>query len=86
MAALLYLTIFGSIIAYLAYTYALSKVPAIKISLISYVNTIIAIFLGWIILDEPISSDFIIASIMIILGIFITNYNPEIFKFHKYKD
>ena len=86
VAALLYLTIFGSIIAYLAYTYALSKVPAIKISLISYVNTIIAIFLGWIILDEPISSDFIIASIMIILGIFITNYNPEIFKFHKYKD
>lgn len=80
IGALLYLTLFGSIIAYLAYTYALSKVPAIKISLISYINTIIAILLGWVILDEPINSDFIIATILIILGIFITNYRPEMFK------
>lgn len=78
--ALLYLTIFGSIIAYICYTYALKKVPAIKISLLSYVNTIIAIFLGWLILDEPIDMDFIIATILIILGLFITNYNPKMFK------
>lgn len=80
IGALLYLTIFGSIIAYLAYTYALSKVPAIKISLISYINTIIAILLGWIVLDESINSDFVIATILIIMGIFITNYKPEMFK------
>lgn len=79
IGALLYLTIFGSIIAYVAYTYALKKVPAIKISLLSYVNTIIAIFLGWLILDEPIDSNFIIATILIILGLFITNYNPKMF-------
>lgn len=78
--ALLYLTIFGSIIAYVAYTYALSKVPAIKVSLLSYVNTLIAIFLGWLVLDEPVNSRFIIATAMIILGIFITNYNPNLFK------
>lgn len=80
IGALLYLTIFGSIIAYVAYTYALRKVPAIKISLLSYVNTIIAIFLGWLILDEPIDSNFIFATILIILGLFITNYNPKMFK------
>lgn len=78
--ALLYLTIFGSIIAYVAYTYALSKVPVIKVSLLSYVNTLIAIFLGWLVLDEPVDSRFIIATAMIILGIFITNYNPNLFK------
>lgn len=80
VGALLYLTMFGSIIAYVAYTYALRKVPAIKISLLSYVNTIIAIFLGWLILDEPIDSNFIIATLLIILGLFITNYNPKMFK------
>lgn len=81
--ALLYLTIFGSIIAYLAYTYALTQVSAITVSLSSYINTVIAIFLGWLILDEPVDSNFIIATMMIITGIFITNYRPEMFKLKK---
>lgn len=78
--AMLYLTIFASIIAYLSYTYALTKISAVKVSMISYVNTIIAIFLGWLILDEPVNSTFILSTLMIILGIFITNYRPEMFK------
>ena len=78
--ALLFLTIFASIIALLAYTYALSQISAVKVSLISYVNTIIAIFLGWLVLDEPVNFNFIIATALIITGIFITNYQPKPFK------
>ncbi|MDO4763310.1 MAG: EamA family transporter [Flavobacteriaceae bacterium] len=78
--SMLALTIFASITAYLAYTYALTQISAVKVSLISYVNTIIAIFLGWLIADEPVNANFIISTIMIILGIFITNYKPEMFK------
>ncbi len=78
--ALLFLTIFASIIALLAYTYALSQISAVKVSLISYVNTIIAIFLGWLVLDEPVDFNFVIATALIIIGIFITNYQPNMFK------
>lgn len=78
--ALAYLTIFASIIAYLSYIYALTQISAIKVSLISYINTIIAIFLGWLVLDEPVNATLIISTLMIILGIFITNYKPEMFK------
>jgi drug/metabolite transporter (DMT)-like permease len=46
----------------------------------AYVNTIIAIFLGWLILDENISVKFIMATVLIILGVFIINYKPEMFK------
>lgn len=78
--SMLCLTIFASIIAYLSYIYALTQISAVKVSLISYVNTIIAIFLGGLILNEPINMYFIISTVMIILGIFITNYTPEMFK------
>ncbi|HMU07810.1 MAG TPA: permease, partial [Kaistella sp.] len=43
------------------------------------VNTIIAIFLGWLILDEEISAAFLVATVMIIVGVFITNYKKGMF-------
>ena len=84
LSAMFSLTIFASIIAYLAYIYALSQISAVKVSMISYVNTIIAIFLGWLVADEPVDSNFIIAAFLIILGIFITNYHPDMFKTKKH--
>lgn len=81
--ALLFLTIFASIIAYLSYIYALTKVSAVKVSLLSYINTIIAIFLGWLVADEKVDSKFIIATALIIIGIFITNYKPGMFRAKK---
>jgi len=81
--ALLFLTIFASIIAYLSYIYALTKVSAVKVSLLSYINTIIAIFLGWLVAGEKVDSKFIIATALIITGIFITNYKPGMFQARK---
>ena len=78
--ATVYLAIFGSVIAFFAFHYALKKITPIQISILSYVNTIIAIFLGWLILDEPISFTFITAAVLIICGVFITNYKPGMFK------
>jgi len=75
--AIIYLAVFGSIIAFFAFHYALSKISPVQISVLSYVNTIIAIFLGWLILDEQISLKFIVATIFIISGVFITNYKRK---------
>lgn len=78
--ATLYLAVFGSLIAFYAFHYALKKISPTQISLLSYVNTIIAIFLGWLILNEKISAAFITATILIICGVFITNYKPGMFR------
>lgn len=75
--AALYLSVFGSVIAFFCYNYALKQVTAVQVSILSYVNTIIAVFLGWLILDEKITVDFIIATILIILGVFIINYKKK---------
>lgn len=77
MAAVVYLGVFGSIIGYFCYNYALKRVSATEVSLLSYFNTIIAIFLGWLILNETITFDLLIATVLIIVGVFITNYKKN---------
>lgn len=78
--ATVYLAIFGSVIAFFAFHFALKKITPTQISILSYVNTIIAIFLGWLILNETISATFITATALIICGVFITNYKPGMFR------
>lgn len=80
ISAMIYLAVFGSVVAFYSFHYALSKVSPIQISILSYINTIIAILLGWLVLKEEITTKFIIAACLIITGVFITNYNPDLFK------
>jgi drug/metabolite transporter (DMT)-like permease len=64
-------------LAFFAYHYALKRVTVVQVSILNYVNTIIAVFLGWLLLDEVITFDFIIATALIILGVFIINYKKK---------
>lgn len=80
ISAMLYLAVFGSVAAFFAFHYALTKISPVQVSILAYINTIIAIFLGWLIMDEPISVKFILAAVLIICGVFIINYKPGMFK------
>lgn len=72
--AIVYLSIFGSIIAFFCFNYLLKKLFPTQVAILSYVNTIVAIFLGWLFLNEEITVKFIIAAVLIIAGVFITNF------------
>lgn len=74
LAAIVYLGVFGSVVGFFCYNYALKRVKATEVSILSYFNTIIAIFLGWLVLNETVTYDLLIATVLIILGVFITNY------------
>ncbi|THV59929.1 DMT family transporter [Chryseobacterium candidae] len=80
ISAMLYLAVFGSVAAFFAFHYALTKISPVQVSILAYINTIIAIFLGWLIMDEQVTFKFILATVMIICGVFIINYKPEMFK------
>jgi drug/metabolite transporter (DMT)-like permease len=69
LAAFLYLVVFGSIIAYGAYVYALSHLKTSTVSLYAYVNPAVAVFLGWLILDEPLGWNAIAAMAVIFAGV-----------------
>jgi drug/metabolite transporter (DMT)-like permease len=68
-AALAYLTIFGSVIAYSAYVFALAHMRTTHVSLYAYVNPVVAVFLGWLILSEPLTPFSIAAMIVILAGV-----------------
>ncbi len=67
----LYLLLFGSIIAYTAYIWLMQNVAASKVATYSYVNPIIAIFLGSLILSEPITPTTIAAMTIIVIAVFL---------------
>jgi drug/metabolite transporter (DMT)-like permease len=77
ISAVLYLAVFGSVLAFFCYYYALKRVTVLQVSILNYINIVIAVFLGWLVLDEIITFDFIIATALIILGVFIINYKKK---------
>jgi drug/metabolite transporter (DMT)-like permease len=56
-----YLVVFGSIVGYSAYSYALRYAPATIVGTYAYVNPVIAVLLGWLFLREPITHRMIVA-------------------------
>jgi drug/metabolite transporter (DMT)-like permease len=67
LLATLYLTILGSIVALTAYVWLLKTVDAACAATYTYVNPVIAVFLGWLLLDETITSQMLVA-VAIIVG------------------
>jgi drug/metabolite transporter (DMT)-like permease len=69
MAAVLYLVVFGSWVGYSAYVWLLKHVPTPKVATYAYVNPIVAVFLGWLILRERIDVFIAIGSAVIVLAV-----------------
>jgi drug/metabolite transporter (DMT)-like permease len=71
--SLVYLIAFGSIIAYASYLYALKKLPMTIVSLYAYVNPLVAVVLGWIVLNEKLNLKIGLAILITVAGIYIVN-------------
>jgi drug/metabolite transporter (DMT)-like permease len=53
VSAILYLVVFGSLVGYSAFVYAMDKLPVAIVSVYSYVNAVVAVALGWLFYREP---------------------------------
>jgi drug/metabolite transporter (DMT)-like permease len=71
--SMLYLVVFGSLIAYASYSYALRKLPMTIVSLYAYINPLVAVLLGWLVLDEKLNGNIVIAFLLTVAGIYIVN-------------
>ncbi len=69
VGAMAYLVVFGSILGYSAYAYALRHASATIVGTYAYVNPVIAVLLGWLLLHEPITSRTIIAMGLILVAV-----------------
>ena len=72
--ALLYLILFGSIVGYSAYVFALEHLPVAVVSTYTYVNPIVAVFLGWLIYREPFGMRETLAMALIFTGVAVVKY------------
>jgi drug/metabolite transporter (DMT)-like permease len=76
LVALAYLTVFGSIIGYTAYLWLLRMVDPAKVATNFYVNPVVAVFAGWLVADEIVTTSMVIAAIAILLGVAVITTAP----------
>jgi drug/metabolite transporter (DMT)-like permease len=70
-AAVLYLIVFGSLIAFTAFVWLLSHIPASTVSSHAYVNPIVAVALGYFVAGEPVTVRTLAGSSLVLLSVFL---------------
>jgi drug/metabolite transporter (DMT)-like permease len=69
VGAVMYLVVCGSWIGYTAYIWLLEHVPTSKVSTYAYVNPVVAVFLGWLILHEHVDRFILLGSAIVVLSV-----------------
>ena len=78
------LIVFGSIVAFSAFNYLLKTVSPEKVATSSYVNPVIALFLGWYVLDEQITTQSIIAAVILLTGVYFINTKKKLVVYSRF--
>src|SRR5450631_201639 len=71
LSATMYLVVCGSWIGYTAYIWLLEHVPTSKVSTYAYVNPVVAVFLGWLILHEKVDRFILAGSAIVVLSVIL---------------
>ncbi len=71
LGAVAYLVVCGSWIGYTAYIWLLEHVPTSKVSTYAYVNPVVAVFLGWLVLHERVSGFILAGSAVVVLSVIL---------------
>ena len=69
VVALAYLVVIGSLLAFTSYTWVLQHAPISKVATYAYVNPVVAIFLGWVILSEQITGTILFGAAVIVASV-----------------
>ena len=71
--ALAYLAVFGSIVAFTAYSWLHTVASPSRVSTYAYVNPVVAVLLGWVLASEKVGVFTVIAMIIILVGVGLVN-------------
>ena len=75
LLGLLYLITFGSLIGFVSYTWLLRNAPTPLVSTYAYVNPLVAIFLGTLLGNEPITWRVVISALVILSSVGLINFS-----------
>jgi drug/metabolite transporter (DMT)-like permease len=68
-----FLVVFGSLVGFTAYIWLLGVTSIAKAGTYAYVNPVVAVFLGWAVLDEPVTARTVMAAVVILAGVALVN-------------
>jgi drug/metabolite transporter (DMT)-like permease len=68
-----YLILVGSVIAFAAYIYALKRLPATQVSIHSYINPIVAVLLGDLLMNEELTIYIVLGTLVTLVGVYLVN-------------
>lgn len=77
-AAVLYLVVFGSLVAFTAYVWLLGHMPASRVSSYAYVNPIVAVALGYFVAGEPVTARTLAGTGLVLLSVFLILRAPAV--------
>jgi drug/metabolite transporter (DMT)-like permease len=75
--ALGYLALFGSLVAFTAFAFALNELPASTVGTYAYVNPVVAVALGSLVLHEPLSPGLLVGAVLIVGAVVLTTVRPR---------
>jgi len=73
LAAIAYLVVAGSWVGHTAYVWLLNHVPTPKVATYAYVNPVVAVFLGWLVLDERVNANILLGAAIIVGAVALVN-------------
>ena len=75
IGSILYLSVFGTVIAFLGYYWLLKRITAVQVSLIAFITPLVAIFIGVLFFSESLTVLILVGTLMILSGVMLVNRN-----------
>lgn len=73
LGSILYLALFGTVVAFILYFWLLRKISAVNAALMAFITPLVAIFIGVLFFEESLTTLIVIGTVMILSGILLTN-------------
>lgn len=85
LGSVFYLALFGTLVTFTTYYWLLKRMNIVILSLSTFITPIVAVILGWLVLNERFSFQALIGSAMVLIGILFANFNglKKYIKFRK---
>jgi drug/metabolite transporter (DMT)-like permease len=83
--SMILLVLFGSIVAFTSFNYLLRVVSPEKVATSTYVNPVIAMLLGWYLLNEKITTQSILAAIILLTGVYFINTKKKLTMYSRFR-
>jgi drug/metabolite transporter (DMT)-like permease len=72
-SAIVYLVVFGSVISFVAYLYALQHLPTEQASIYAYMNPVVAVLSGFLVYGDPLTIYLAVGGAVILYGVYLVN-------------